>query len=951
MKSPLLLVVFTCVFHFLQAQLLFSEDFEDEADGATTGSAAGSAGGTWSRSYAGGGTFSKQDVAIVGNSFTGVSMGGVEGVWSTSIIDISGYGYAIIDLGSYTAFTEAGDYLNAYYIINNNGIEVPFYSQGTSFLSTSSGGSAIVSGTQLQIVVRMFNNNAADRWGIDNVQINGIATLYSTNLGGTSTWNTGTTWSTSAIGGAVSGLTPNSLTRVIIGSGYSISIPSASDAIYVEVQSGGALTWSVASDLNIGRGGINIQSGASVSSGASATAQIDFDQDYATPVVVDGSFVIGDLEVNGQPTLTVSGGGTISIVDDLIINDNTTINTSIPGTLSIGGDLNVDATSTLGGTTSVQAATLTINAGTTTFSSTGNLTVTGASTIDSFTDNENSGISTFVGLVTISGTWTTTSITTNGNLVFRGGITLGGTFNAGSATFNTNSQSLNGTSGTYSFNNAVTVTGVTVTNNRTVTISNTGTDQLTGTGTWIQGNNSTLNYAGSTLSITNFQASNTGNTVTYNSTATQTIRTPATNYYILTINNTSASIPSLSTTGNITVINTLNLTNGIINLAGNTFTLGSSGAASDLNRTASTISKWMYGGSFTRFWPTGQTPSPTAGNLYGLFPLGHSTASSYRPVAITAGSNITTTGSVTFRHADASGITDLSPVYDDDPTAGVINIVRKHNSQFIGSTSGIVGGTNYTISVTMTGLLAGTASDIRLAVSNGATTVTNVGAHVANSGTAPSPVVGRSGLTVANLTNDFRITTINSTNTPLPIELLDLNAKQVDSQVALNWSTASELNNDFFTIERLNEEVDFFDQIATVKGSGTINEARSYQAYDFVPNVGKNYYRLKQTDFDGKFTYSKILMVDFQEFGESVSVYPNPTNQETITVEVKQLKPGQQVPLQIRSTLGVQTFSAIYNADSAGTIKVNIQVDQWSQGLYFIQIGTEACIQRKMIIE
>jgi hypothetical protein len=299
---------------------------------------------------------------------------------------------------------------------------------------------------------------------------------------------------------------------------------------------------------------------------------------------------------------------------------------------------------------------------------------------------------------------------------------------------------------------------------------------------------------------------------------------------------------------------------------------------------------------------------------------------------------------------NSSSVTDLSPVYDDDPTAGVINIVRKHNSQFIGSTSGIVGGTNYTISVTMTNLDAGTASDIRLAVSNGATTVTNVGSHVANSGTAPSPVVGRSGLTVANLTNDFRITTINSTNTPLPIELIDFKAKQVDAQIVLNWSTASELNNDFFTIERLNSK-DEFDRVSTVPGKGTTAVTTYYEAIDPSPLVGINYYRLKQTDLDGKISYSKIAMADFKEIGESVSVYPNPTNHEVLTIEVKRLEPGQQVPLLIRSTLGVQAFSTILDADSDGNIKARVLIDKWPQGLYLIQIGKDSGIQRKIVIE
>jgi hypothetical protein len=235
------------------------------------------------------------------------------------------------------------------------------------------------------------------------------------------------------------------------------------------------------------------------------------------------------------------------------------------------------------------------------------------------------------------------------------------------------------------------------------------------------------------------------------------------------------------------------------------------------------------------------------------------------------------------------------------------------------------------------------------------TTTGMIGTHGAATG-GPDYRVNRTGIVFgagANgpLANNYHVASTDAVNSPLPIELVSFNASLKSDIVELDWTTASELNNDFFTIERLNEEDDMFDQIATIKGSGTINEARSYQAYDFVPNIGKNYYRLKQTDFDGQFSYSKIVMVDFIETGEIVNIYPNPVNQQTLTIEVKQLKSGQQVPLQIRSMLGVHTFKASYTADSTGSIKVIIPVDQWSQGLYLVQIGTDTPVLRKIVIE
>lgn len=406
-------------------------------------------------------------------------------------------------------------------------------------------------------------------------------------------------------------------------------------------------------------------------------------------------------------------------------------------------------------------------------------------------------------------------------------------------------------------------------------------------------------------------------------------------YATVIVNNSSGATPAitLANTG-INILTQLTLTAGKVNLSSANLTIGTGvGSAGTLSYSGG----WLYNGNITRWIATGAL---TLGNAPGHFPIGSS--ADYRPVYL-GNSNVTTGGTIRVNHSATSGATAVS--FND---GGTPIQVRSNSFWTIATGNGLATANNFSLRTEGTGFgTVGAFTDLRLTQANSA----SFGAAGVNAGPLSNPQVNRTGIPTANLSNSFYWGSINSTQTPLPIELVDFNAKQVDSRIVLNWATSSELNNDFFTIERLNAEDDLFDQIAVVKGSGTINEARSYHAYDFTPKAGKNYYRLKQTDFDGKFTYSKIVMVDFQGSGESVSVYPNPTNQETITVEVKQLKPGQQVPLQIRSTLGVQTFSAIYHADSVGNIKVSIQVDQWSQGLYFIQIGTEAGIQRKIMIE
>jgi hypothetical protein len=434
-------------------------------------------------------------------------------------------------------------------------------------------------------------------------------------------------------------------------------------------------------------------------------------------------------------------------------------------------------------------------------------------------------------------------------------------------------------------------------------------------------------------------------TVTFNGTAAQTIGgTASTTFYGLTLNNSFGTAPQITLARNTTSTNALTMTSGIVNLAGFTYTLGASGAASTLSRTASTTTNWMYGGTVCRFWPASTAISSTAGNLYGLYPVGAATASSYRPVAINSTVSPTVTGSYCVTHTDATTTTDLSPVYNDAGT----NIVRKHNAQFVTSSSGLTDGT-YDIAVTMTGLVAGTLSDIRLAVNGAGTTVTNVGTHVPATGTAPNPTAGRTGVALASLSGDFRITTTNLIATPLPIELISFDASLAGDQVTLSWVTASELNNDFFTIERASD-IEKFEEVAIVKGQGTTNSKTSYSSIDDSPLPGTSYYRLKQTDFDGGFGYSEVRRIENSDFKNRFRIYPNPVVNYKFNFELIGIEPGIDVPLRIVNMQGGSVFDARYTADKSGRIKSSVELSYVASGMYIVIINTATGLRKKIVI-
>jgi hypothetical protein len=112
----------------------------------------------------------------------------------------------------------------------------------------------------------------------------------------------------------------------------------------------------------------------------------------------------------------------------------------------------------------------------------------------------------------------------------------------------------------------------------------------------------------------------------------------------------------------------------------------------------------------------------------------------------------------------------------------------------------------------------------------------------------------------------------------LPVELLSFTAKKDNSQVILKWATASELNNDYFSIEK-SLDMEHFETIGTVKGAGNSNELLNYSYTDKDVTSSVNYYRLKQVDYDGAFAYSSVVVVNTEggsgTLGE-ITAGPNP---------------------------------------------------------------------------
>lgn len=183
------------------------------------------------------------------------------------------------------------------------------------------------------------------------------------------------------------------------------------------------------------------------------------------------------------------------------------------------------------------------------------------------------------------------------------------------------------------------------------------------------------------------------------------------------------------------------------------------------------------------------------------------------------------------------------------------------------------------------------------------------------------------------LGGSFAKLSIYENTTILPVELLYFTAEAQGDTSYLQWSTASELNNYKFEIERSFDAVNF-EKIGQKIGAGTTNVPQYYDYTDRNPRQGVNYYRLKQIDFDGTTEYSNIVSVFF-EAAASISVFPNPARHQLV-VEVQ----------DNRKDCRVQIFNAygqlmVERNLVTGTDRMELDVSGLPKGSYFIRIQAD----------
>lgn len=181
----------------------------------------------------------------------------------------------------------------------------------------------------------------------------------------------------------------------------------------------------------------------------------------------------------------------------------------------------------------------------------------------------------------------------------------------------------------------------------------------------------------------------------------------------------------------------------------------------------------------------------------------------------------------------------------------------------------------------------------------------------------------------------------------LPVSWISFTAEKTGARSALlKWSTANEINNNYFAIERSADGINF-----KALGSVSANKQNQIQNnYSFVDNFipgGINYYRIKQVDNDGRSSYSSQVRINIDANGVSWTLAPNPARDKTTIIFTENANPVQ---ISINNTAGKEVFQKRLASVSAGD-RLDIVVNNFAKGIYFVKIvsGTNTRIEKLVV--
>jgi len=414
---------------------------------------------------------------------------------------------------------------------------------------------------------------------------------------------------------------------------------------------------------------------------------------------------------------------------------------------------------------------------------------------------------------------------------------------------------------------------------------------------------------------------------------------PAGTYSRLVVSGSNVSL-----SGNVTISDTLFLSNGLLNTGANTLTIGTSNAnVGSIQRTGGSIN-----GIIKRWF------APSIVNNV-IFPLDNGSGA-YVEAKISFTSAPSTGGTLTaVYHTSGSGtlpdqgngnyipapelhvnFINLTPQYWSitaadglDINAGVYSIGLIANDMNVSSTS-----------YQYTGIVKRTDNTQPWAWS--------FANHVTTTSPGAIPTFAGIGFTSFS---DFAVG--GNVDNLLPVELASFTSSVISASVILKWSTASEVNNSGFDIERKSAGA-VWTKVFNITGNGTTNTAQNYSFEDKNLSSGKYNYRLKQIDFNGNYKYYELsneVVVGIPAKYNLAQNYPNPFNPST-TINYE-LPVTNYVSLKVYDTMGKEVASLVNENKAAGFYSIKFDASKLSSGIYFykIQAGDFSSVKKFMLIK
>ncbi len=396
-------------------------------------------------------------------------------------------------------------------------------------------------------------------------------------------------------------------------------------------------------------------------------------------------------------------------------------------------------------------------------------------------------------------------------------------------------------------------------------------------------------------------------------------------YQNVIINNTSGISPEFTMTGNATVNGTLTLTNGVIFTDnGDTVVVAGTSGADITGHSGSSF----INGNLRRYFTTNTEtyPFPVGnGNTasdYHLFEIenqamnggGFTYVDGYFGALATGGVLSLTEEGTPYGSIAPEGVWFLTP--DNQPSSGKMS-AKPHISNFSGLVDNEFAQLHREISSSDAADWTCVPCNFSVAPNDGINANNGIGRIVGG------------GFAYRRGVNSFGQFGIGiSSSGALPVELASFEAHLNKDQVDLKWVTLSESNNSHFTVERSLDGLKF-EEVLQVEGNNESSFRIEYFDVDYNPLEGVSYYRLKQTDFDGKYSYSGIVPVEYIKEGDSglalfdgesaeISLWPNPSDGKEINIELAGYTPEQEVLVVLRDVEGKEFFSKVLITDING---------------------------------